>query len=241
MRRCDIGIVINFFRILTKATRRLHSDKDIAVKRTRHQQTTIIFHNLTRGLTPIMHKLFAHLLLHGSKKILVFPAGQLVSLANLLFCEQAAVISGVSSEQLDKFLGILGNPIYAVTALLHSGKHTTDAFNCIQAQGTTNVRIAWGIVVENNSNFLLTVGLVAQHSPLFSLRCHTLYPFSIWKITYITIFQYFFVGNGYTVDNAIKFRQRYADGNLHRVHAFKAVFPFLIRSNCRISSQNRYI
>ena len=95
--------------------------------------------------------------------------------------------------------------------------------------------------MENNSDFLLAVGLVAQHRPLLRLGGHALYTLHIRQIADIAVFQNFFMRYRHAVNNTIKFRQRNADGNLHGVHALKAVLPFLKWCNRSISSQNRYV
>ena len=101
--------------------------------------------------------------------------------------------------------------------------------------------------VKTNIPFLINVlqsetwSDVAQHRPLLRLGGHALYTLHIRQIADIAVFQNFFVCYRHAVNNTIKFRQRNADGNLHGVHAFKAVLPFLKGRNCRIGSQNRYV
>ena len=95
--------------------------------------------------------------------------------------------------------------------------------------------------MEDNSDFFLAVGLVAQHRPLLRLGGHALYTLHIRQIADIAVFQNLFMRYRHTMDNAIKFRQGNADGNLHGIHALEAVLPFLKGRNCRIGSQNRHI
>ena len=241
MRRCNVRIVVDFFRILTKATRRLHGYENIAVHRSRHQDIAVIFHNGTWRFAPVLHQLLLHLFIHQGKELFIFCSLQLVGSINLLFRQHAAVIGGIGCQLFDKFLRILRNPINLIATLAHSSQHATDAFDCIKANGTADIGITRRIVVENNSNFFLAVGLVAQHRPLLRLGGHALYTLHIRQIADIAVFQNFFVCYRHAVNNTIKFRQRNADGNLHGVHAFKAVLPFLKGRNCRIGSQNRYV
>ena len=66
MCRCHKGVVINLFRVLAKATRRLHSHKNIAVHSARHEDIAVILHNFARCLAPILNQLLLHLLLHST-------------------------------------------------------------------------------------------------------------------------------------------------------------------------------
>ena len=236
MRRCNVRIVVNFLRILAKTTRRLYRYENITVHRSRYQDIAVIFHNRTRCFAPILHQLLLHLFIHQCKEFFIFCSRKFIGSFNLFFCQHAAVIGSIGRQQFDKFLRILRNPVHLVATLAHSSQHAADAFDCIKADSTADIGITRRIVMENNSDFLLAVGLVAQHRPLLRLGAHALYTLHIRQIADIPVFQHLFMRYRHAMDNTIKFRQRHADRNLHRIHAFKAVLPFLEGRNCRISS-----
>ena len=131
MRRRNVRIVVNLFRVLTKATRRLHGYENIAVHRSRHQDIAVIFHDSARRFAPILHQLLLHLFIHQGKELFIFCSRQLVGSINLLFRQHAAVIGGIGCQLFDKFLRILRNPIYLIATLAHCSQHATDAFDCI--------------------------------------------------------------------------------------------------------------
>ena len=131
MRRCNVRIVVNFLRVLAKATRRLYRYENITVHRSRHQDIAVIFHNRTRRFTPVLHQLLLHLFIHQCKELFIFRSRQLVGSVNLLFRQHAAVIGSICCQLFDKFLRILGNPINLIATLTHSSQHTADTFNGI--------------------------------------------------------------------------------------------------------------
>ena len=116
---CHKGVVINLFRVLAKATRRLHGHKNIAIHSARHEDIAVILHNFARCLAPILNQLLLHLLLHPLIKGRIFLALQLIRSLHLLFSKQAAVIGSVSSQLLDKLLCILRNCVQLIATLLH--------------------------------------------------------------------------------------------------------------------------
>ena len=131
MRRCNVRIVVDFFRVLAKTTRRLHGYENIAVHRSRYQDIAVIFHNRTRRFAPVLHQLLLHLFVHQRKEFSIFCSRQLIGSINLLFRQHAAVVGGIGCQLFDKFLRILRNPIYLIATLAHSSQHATDAFDCI--------------------------------------------------------------------------------------------------------------
>ena len=131
MRRCNVRIVVNLFRVLAKATRRLHRYENVTIHRSRHQDIAVIFHNRTGRFAPILHQLLLHLFIHQCKEFFIFCSRQLVGCVNLLFRQHAAVIGSIGCQQFDKFLRILRNPINLIATLAHCCQHATDAFDCI--------------------------------------------------------------------------------------------------------------
>ncbi len=131
MRRCNVRIVVNLFRVLAKATRRLYCYENITIHRSRHQDIAVIFHNRTGHFAPVLNQLLLHLFIHQRKELFIFRSRQLVSSVNLLFRKHAAVIGSISGQQFDKFLRILWNPINLIATLAHSSQHATDTFDCI--------------------------------------------------------------------------------------------------------------
>ena len=131
MRRCNVRIVVNLFRILSKASWRLHCYENVTVHRSRHQDIAVIFHNRTRRFAPILHQLLLHLFIHQRKEFFIFCSRKLIGSINLLFRQHAAVIGSIGCQQFDKFLRILRNPINLIATLAHSSQHTANAFDCI--------------------------------------------------------------------------------------------------------------
>ena len=241
MRRCYIGVVINFLRVFTKATRRLHGNENIAVQRAGDEDIAVILHNASRCFAPVLNQLLLHLFLHERKEFLVFCAGDFLRLLKLLVRQHTAVIRRIACQLTDKLLGILRHIRHVIATFAHSCQHAADAFNRIQTNSAANIGITRRIIVEDNSDFFLAVSLMAQHRPFLRLRSHALHTLLVRQIAYIAIFQNLFVRYRHAMNNAIEFGQRYADRNLHRIHALEAVFPFLIRGNRRISRENRHI
>ena len=131
MRRCNVRIVVNFLRVLAKATRRLYGYENIAVHRSRYQDIAVIFHDSAGRFAPVLHQLLLHLFIHQRKEFSIFCSRQLIGSINLLFRQHAAVVGGISRQLFDEFLRILRNPIYLIATLAHSSQHATDAFDCI--------------------------------------------------------------------------------------------------------------
>ena len=241
MRRCYIRVVINFLRVLAKATRRLHSNENIAVHCSGNEDIAVILHNASRCFAPVLNQLLLHLLLHKRKEFLILRAGDFLCLLKLLVRQHAAVIRRIACQLMDKLLGILRHIRNVIATLAHSCQHAADAFNRIQTNSAANIRISRRIIVKDNSDFFLAVSLMAQHRPFLRLRSHALHTLLVRQIAYIAIFQNLFVRYRHAMNNAVEFWQRYADRNLHRIHALETVFPFLIRGNRRISRENRHI
>ena len=198
--------MINFARVITKTTRRLHCDKYVTVHSARHQKITIIFHYGTGSFAPVLNELSLHLGFKSIEEFFIFSSTNLVGFGKLLFCQQIFIVSRVGSKFRNKFLGICWDGIHFVTASLHRRQNPTDTFDSIQANGTTNIGISRRIVMEDNSNFFVSICFTAQACPFSGLAYHSLHTFGNWQVTYITISQNFFISNRHTVNSAIKFR-----------------------------------
>ena len=110
--------MVNFIRILTKATRWLHRNKNIAIHRSGNQQKIIIKENLARCFAPILLQALLYLFRQGLIIIAVCTDEQLgISVIYLLFAHIAPVIRRTGNQLVDKLLPVRRNMVNDIACI----------------------------------------------------------------------------------------------------------------------------
>ena len=142
MRRRAVWRMINFIRVLAKATRWLHRNKNIAVHSAGNKQEIIIKENLARRFAPILGQALLYLFRKRLVIITVRTDKQLgVSIINLLFAHIVPVIRRAGNKLVNKLLPIGRNMVNNIASLLQILQQQAHAFNTVYRRATANIGI----------------------------------------------------------------------------------------------------
>ena len=229
MRRRTVGRMINFIRILAKATRWLHRNKNIAIHRSGNQQKIIIKENLARCFAPILLQALLYLFRQRLIIIAVCTDEELgIGIINLLFAHIVPVIRRTGNQLVNKLLPVCRNMVNDITCIPQILQQQAHAFNTIYRRTAANVGIGRRMVVKNNGYFLFGIRLNTQQRQLFRLPHQHIHALCNLLRNLLALSITLHRRHRAAMDNTIKLRQTHTVRHLYGTHAVKVFIPFLI-------------
>ena len=221
--------MVNFIRILTKATRRLHRNKNIAVQRAGNKQEIIIKENLARRFAPILGQALLYLFRKRLVIIAVCTDEELgIGIINLLFAHIVPVIRRTGNQLVNKLLPVCRNMVNDITCIPQILQQQAHAFNTIYRRTAANVGIGRRMVVKNNGDFLFGIRLNTQQRQLFRLPHQHIHALCNILRNLLALSITLHRRHRAAMDNAVKLRQAHTVRHLYGTHAVKVFIPFLI-------------
>ena len=221
--------MINFVRILAKATRWLHRNKNIAIHRSGNQQKIIIKENLARCFAPILLQALLYLFRQCLIIIAVCTDEELgIGIINLLFAHIVPVIRRAGNQLVNKLLPVCRNMVNNITCIPQILQQQAHAFNTIYRRTAANVGIGRRMVVKNNGDFLFGIRLDAQQRQLLRLPHQHIHALCNRLRNLLALSITLHRSHRAAMDNTIKFRQTHTVRHLYGTHAIEIFVPFLI-------------